>query len=127
MVNLIAAVGKRGQLGLNGKLPWRDPEDLRWFRLMTQNGIVIIGGNTLQKLPPLPDRLVVGWGRGIEPGSLLDNLREMAPGKNIWIAGGARTYEAFMPFVRRSFITHVDYDGEADTWLDLGMLTGARS
>jgi len=122
-VNLIAAVGKSGQLGLMGKLPWHDAEDLKWFKKMTMNGFVIMGGNTLSHVPSLEGRLLVGWRRDIDPEGLIKTLTEMDPKRDIWIAGGAKTYRAFMPFVRRSFITHIEYDGPADVFLNLGTLT----
>jgi dihydrofolate reductase len=35
----------------------------------------------------------------------------------IWIAGGEQIYRLWMPYVRRCFITRVDYDGPADVWM----------
>ena len=42
----IAAIGVRGQLGLNGSLPWHDKTDLAWFREMTYGHAVVVGHNT---------------------------------------------------------------------------------
>lgn len=116
-VNLIAAVGKSGQIGLGERLPWNDPEDLRWFRNTTMGGFVIMGGTTIKHVPDMEGRILIGWGRDMEPRRLLKTLSEWQPDRTIWIAGGAHTYRAFMPYVRRSFITHIDYDGEADVFM----------
>ena len=55
----IAAIGVRGQLGLNGRLPWHDKRDLAWFREMTYGHAVVVGHNTLRQLPPLPGRVIL--------------------------------------------------------------------
>jgi dihydrofolate reductase len=39
----IAAVGQNGALGLNGKLPWDLPEDLRFFRVENFENLGLIG------------------------------------------------------------------------------------
>lgn len=118
-VNLIAAVGRRGQLGLNGKLPWHDPGDLAWFRKMTMGGVVLVGRNTSRGLPELPGRAVV-----------IDNSRLETPEETlasvwlaygawstVWIAGGAKTYSRYMHLVDRYYLSQINYDGDADVWM----------
>jgi len=116
-VRLIAAVGKRGQLGLGSHLPWRDPDDLSWFRQQTMNCVVVFGHNTFMTVPQLKSRCVFVWQRGETPEATLSRIRSYHPDKTIWIAGGAKTYAAFLPFVRHSVLTHIDYDGDADTFM----------
>lgn len=121
-VHLIAAVGQRGQLGLGGRLPWRDPEDLRWFQQMTTGGIVVMGGRTYDAVAPrlqTHGRFLFRFGHGVKPAAALRSLSNFCDDVDrvIWIAGGAQTYRAFLPFVRRSFLTHIDYDGEADVFM----------
>jgi dihydromethanopterin reductase len=116
-VRLIAAVGRRGQLGLGGKLPWHDPIDLRWFRATTMDGVVLMGGRTYDLTGSLPGRIKARWSGRTSPGSVLVQIASRYKGKVIWIAGGAFTYAAFMPFVRVAVVTRVDYDGEADSFM----------
>ncbi len=56
----IIATDEEFGIGLEGKLPWHLPADLRYFYLKTKNSIVIMGNNTWKSLPekvrPLPDR-----------------------------------------------------------------------
>jgi len=113
-VYLIAAVGKRGQLGLNGEMPWHDPEDLRFFRAMTLGRRVVFGMATLIRLPDLPGREVIADNPLVSPVEFLARHGDV---DQIWIGGGAKTYARYLPFVRRSFVTHVDYDGPADVWM----------
>lgn len=126
-VNLIAAVGRRGQLGLGGRIPWSDPEDLRWFRQMTMGGVVVIGNRTWQGIQHagLDGRRVWIVDRRncdcIYPDELIrmadDTIDKTPEHRTIWVAGGEFVYRKWMPYVRRAFITLVDYDGDADTWM----------
>lgn len=130
-VNLIAAVGRRGQLGLGGKIPWRDMDDLRWFRETTQGGVIIIGKRTFDNIPPtifLGRRLWIVTRENCNchdpeevialAAGMLDEAIDKTPGRDaIWISGGEFVYRLWMPYVRRAFITLVDYDGEADTYM----------
>jgi dihydrofolate reductase len=112
-INLIAAVGKRGQLGLDGKLPWHEPEDLQWFKKMTMGGAVVVGYRTAQTLPKLPGRHVIVMERDMTPEQVIAEVS----GYELWIAGGAKTYEQWMPFIQRFYIASIEYDGPADTWM----------
>lgn len=119
-VCLIAAVGKSGQIGLNGDLPWGRTmkDDLRWFREQTTGGILIAGSTTAHSMPyPLgKGRSVYVWRRYYRPADQIKFLREAFPERDIFIVGGTQTYRAFLPFVERFLINRVDYDGPADTW-----------
>lgn len=120
---LIAAVGKSGQLGLGGKLPWHDPEDLRWFNRLTTDGICIFGAKTYDGLPDSvvmdPKRLCIRYSfrSGKTPQQAIDDALRGLHNKPVWICGGAKTYKAFLPLVRATFLTHVDYDGPADVYM----------
>lgn len=112
-LNLIAAIGNQGQLGLNGKLPWHDPDDLRWFKELTTGGLVLVGYNTAIGLPPLPGRKVV-----VDTADLtVEHLESLAQGGQVWVAGGARTYKRWLPHVNRMYISRINYSGEADTYM----------
>jgi dihydromethanopterin reductase len=122
-VRLIAAVGRRGQLGLGGRLPWNDPEDLQWFRARTTGHVVLMGKRTAEGLnKDLSQRTVVVWDGTSEPEHVINRLNaqnrmERQAARIIWIAGGAHTYRSFMPFVRYSVISHIDFNGDADVWM----------
>lgn len=116
-VNLIAAVGRRGQLGLDGKLPWKDAKDLAWFRKMTMGGFVVVGPKTYHGLPPLPGRYLFLDDKHREPLDIIAQLRGISHNREIWIAGGAKTYARWIPFVEHLHISKIDYDGPADVWM----------
>ena len=58
MVNVVLACCKDGGIGINSKLPWNIKEELKLFKMITNNGTVIMGYNTWESLPikPLPNR-----------------------------------------------------------------------
>ena len=56
-LSLIVAVSKNGFIGKDGSLPWRISEDLKRFRTITSNAVVIMGKNTFLSIgKPLPNR-----------------------------------------------------------------------
>lgn len=46
MINLIYAQSKNGYIGMNGKLPWHIPADLKYFSKTTKGSVVIMGKKT---------------------------------------------------------------------------------
>lgn len=112
MVDLIAAVGRHGQLGLDGKIPWRDSADLKWFHDITQGRTLIVGPVTAAKLPPLEGRTLYVQRSNEDPRDIARKLKDQNPA----VIGGQTIYTVWLRsnLIRRSFITHVDYDGKAD-------------
>ena len=56
IVSIIVAVAENGVIGRNGGLPWRLPEDLKWFKARTMGKPMIMGRKTWESFPkrPLP-------------------------------------------------------------------------
>lgn len=121
-LNLIAAIGRHGELGFSGRLPWHDAEDLRWFAETTAGGVLIMGWRTAYSLPAsfnAKGRTLHIWAGSKStkaPVDFLSDVRAASNGRPIWLCGGAKTYRDFAPFVDRMFISRIDYDGEADTY-----------
>ena len=119
MVNLIAAVGKQGQLGLEGSLPWGlHTEDLRWFKKLTMGHVLVVGYNTYRNLPPLPGRTVHCMRRGEKPEEVIEKYKD----SEIWVAGGAKTYKQWMPYIERFYISVITYNGPADVFFPFDVL-----
>ena len=122
MIRAIVAMGRQGQLGLNGVLPWNNPEDLAHFKRRTmEGGVLVAGWRTLQTLPTLVGRSV-----------LLDDTRLTVPqmidrmGSDLWIIGGAKTYNRWAPWVQVWDISRVDYQGPADCFFNLQWIAGQQ-
>lgn len=112
----IAAIGARGQLGLDGRLPWHDKADLAWFREMTYGHEVVVGRNTLRQLPPLPGRVILAAEQFTTPEELRTYVRS-AP-EHVYLIGGAKTFDKFAGVVDRWYVNKVNYDGPADAWFN---------
>lgn len=116
-VNLIAAVGNQGQIGLNNQLPWpKNTNDLKWFKNLTIGNIVIVGYNTALTLPKLPDRELIVFNRNDTPEAFMDQHIQRYDDRQIWIAGGRKTYQLWLPYIDRFYISKIDYNGPADTY-----------
>src|SRR5450432_2618465 len=57
-VALVVAKAENNVIGKGGTLPWRIPEDMKWFREITMGKPCIMGRKTWESLPkrPLPGR-----------------------------------------------------------------------
>ena len=51
-VSLVAAVAANGVIGKNNDLPWRLPDDMKFFMQKTKGHHVILGRNNFESLPP---------------------------------------------------------------------------
>ncbi|MGH7141180.1 MAG: dihydrofolate reductase [Minisyncoccia bacterium] len=57
MISIIAALGRNRELGINGELLWRIPDDLKRFRALTTGHPVIMGRKTFESIGrALPER-----------------------------------------------------------------------
>ena len=58
MISAIVAVDNNWGIGYNGKLLERIPEDLKYFKELTNNNVIVMGRKTWNSLPvnPLPNR-----------------------------------------------------------------------
>lgn len=107
-------------IGRDGGLPWRLPDDMRWFREQTLGKPVVMGRKTYESLPPrfrpLPDRHNIILTRDPAyraPGatvvhSVEEALAAAGDVDEIIIAGGAEIYRLFLPWVDRLYLTEVD-------------------
>ena len=130
-IALIVARASNGVIGVNNELPWRLPEDLKYFKQTTLGKPIIMGRNTWESLGrPLPgrDNIVVTRNPDYFPaGAVAVNdletaiaLGEMYAAQKgvdeIMIIGGEQIYRAAMPLVTRAYITEVDADIEGDAF-----------
>jgi dihydrofolate reductase len=114
-----------GVIGLNGKLPWRLPEDLSWFKKNTLGRPVVMGRTTFDGLGRiLPGRrIIVLTSRpetlpdGVEGAATPDEiLRLTADHEALMVAGGASVYRAFMPVATDALITEICLETAGDVF-----------
>lgn len=130
-ISIIVARSKNNIIGNNNLLPWKLPSDLKHFKSLTQNSVVIMGRKTYESIgKPLPNRLnvVVSTQKNLnlpnnvtvcsDPNEALKAARVLCLKhniQNIWIIGGAAIYQQFIKRADKMFITTIDEECEGDT------------
>jgi dihydrofolate reductase len=127
----IAAVAKNGVIGNGLELPWKIPEDYKFFLNSTIGHIVIMGRKTLDALgKPMSKRENAIITRNSE--LKVDGARVFSdvktaieyyrahekdfPNQNIFVIGGAQIYEAAMDLVDEVWLTEIDHSFDGDVF-----------
>ncbi len=140
-ISLIAAIGKKRELGKDNKLLWHIPEDMKRFKLLTTGHVVIMGRKTYESIgKPLPQRTniiitknktynidpqISSMNRFIETHICysLDEAIKFARLKasqktdgEIFIIGGSEIYKQTISHADRLYLTIVNGTFDADTF-----------
>ncbi len=127
-ITIIVAMGRHNQIGLNDTMPWHLSNDLKNFKKLTSGHPVVMGRKTFDSIgKDLPNRLnfvITSKPEHVNAynicivSSLEQAIKKAGlAGKEIFIIGGASIYKQSLDLVDKLIITHVDYDGEADTYM----------
>ena len=127
-ISIIVAMGKQNQIGLDGTMPWHLHDDLKSFKKLTTGHPIIMGRKTFESIgKALPNRLnfvVTSKPENIDAYNIctVQNLehaikKAALTGKEIFIIGGASIYKQSLDLADKLIITHVDYNGKADTFM----------
>lgn len=124
IISIIAAMADNRVIGIDNRLPWNLPADMRWFRQQTTGKPVLMGRKTYDSIGrPLPNRRNIIISRdaalaiegcevvtGVE--AALELCRDAA---EVMIIGGASFYEQMLPRAERLYLTlvHADVAGDA--------------
>ena len=133
-IALVVAVAENGVIGRHGKLPWRLPSDLKWFRKITLGKPVIMGRKTYDSIgKPLDgrDNIVVTHRRDLDiPGvetaasveDAIDLGRELAEKRGVdevMIIGGEGIFRTALAYADRIYLTLVHGTPTGDTRFDV--------
>jgi dihydrofolate reductase len=128
----IAAMSLNRVIGNKGEIPWRIPDDLKYFRKVTtdrENGRhLIMGHTTFQQVGVLPERFIYVLTNDLNKRSLsprnthryvnYDDLTSLpVPWNNIWVCGGSQIYNLFLPQCNAVYLTIVFDEYEGDTFM----------
>lgn len=130
MISAIVAVDNNWGIGYNGDLLEHIPEDLKYFKELTTNHIVVMGRKTWDSLPnkPLKDRLNIVVSR--QPRGPLGEMAFSIPmneakvrvslsgtDEEWFIIGGGSIYKEFLSICNRVYVTKIFKDHEnVDTY-----------
>ena len=136
MIKIICCMDKSNAIGYKNKLLYHLPNDLKHFKNLTENNFVLFGTKTFESVlnynngNPLPNRTTVVLTRNDKyevPSKVFkfDNVEQIIKHytstgeqeKDLWVCGGAKVYEKFMPYTDELHITIVDtITTDADTF-----------
>jgi len=120
----VAAMASNRVIGKEGALPWRLPEDLKWFKKITLGNPVLMGRKTWESLPKaLPGRRNIVLSRGLSPADAPgadiirtpEGLDMLGLSGDVSIIGGAEIYRLFLPRCGELYLSYVfePYEGDA--------------
>ena len=116
-LTLVAALDRRGAIGVGNALPWHLPDDFRHFKAITLGKPLLMGRRTAESLGrALPGRrnlVLTRSGRvpfeGMEPvGSLAAARQAVAGADELMVIGGGEIYALALPQAARLWLTEVD-------------------
>jgi dihydrofolate reductase len=126
-VVLVAALARNRVIGRDGALPWHLPDDLRHFKALTLDGVVVMGRKTFVSIGrPLPRRASLVLSRSDTPlpgcaspacavvRGVEEALAVAAPHGRLFVIGGGEIYALFLPHATRLELTHVEAELEGD-------------
>jgi dihydrofolate reductase len=124
-ISIISALAKNRVIGINNTLPWRLPEDLKYFKALTLGHHILMGRKTWESIgKPLPGRTTVIITRGNYPApegvkiahSLQEAIAACGTDEEIFFVGGAELYAQALPLADRLYLTEIQADVEGDAW-----------
>lgn len=128
-MKLIAAVDSNWAIGNRGQQLVNIPQDQKMFRDMTLGKVIIMGRKTLESLPggqPLYGRTNIVLTKDLQyrvkGAKLCHSVEEVMellsgyPQDDIYVIGGQRVYEQFLPYCDEALVTWIDYEYAADTY-----------
>ena len=136
MIIGIVAVDRNLAIGKGGKLPWHYSADLKFFKETTTGNAVVMGRRTwLTLMKPLKNRMNIVLSSqpnipSIDSIVVLTDVRSVLTvarslTRDLYVIGGAKVYEAFLPNIERWVVTEVPLTVEgADTFMPANFLEG---
>ena len=114
ILKAIAAASLNRVIGKDGDLPWRLPEDLKWFKKITSGHAILMGRKTWESLGrPLPNRRNLVLSRSLKATDGMEVLHSLEEVNNldlkgdIFVIGGGELYRQLLPDCTELYLTTV--------------------
>jgi dihydrofolate reductase len=120
---IIAAMAQNRIIGINNKLPWHIPEELKLFKKTTMGYPMIMGRKTFESFPaPLPGRrhIVLSRNNTYQPkgaeyaSSLSEALSLCGDAEKVFIIGGAEIFQHGFDLATHMILTVLNREVEGD-------------
>ena len=122
MISAIVAVDKNWGIGYQGKLLEQIPKDMKHFKELTENHMIICGRKTWESIPnkPLSNRIAIvltNKGFKVEPGAVFLDLNHALAHINAvrndsdqewFVIGGDQIYKLLLPYCDRIYVTFIE-------------------
>lgn len=127
MISFIWAQAKSGVIGNDNDLPWRLPEDLKFFKRTTLGFPIVMGRKTFASFgsKPLPKRenIILTTDQNFEQEGVTvvhskEEVLELAGSQDIFIIGGANVFKQFLSEADRLYVTKIEAEFDGDTVID---------
>ena len=124
MIIAIVAVDNKMGIARNNKIPWYIPKDLKYFRKKTMGHPIIMGYNTYLTInKPLPGRKNWVYTTKSIPGfsvfNSIEDILDKYVDKDIFVIGGTKTYEQWMPYIDKIILTSINNDFDCDKFFPM--------
>lgn len=132
----IVAMDPNRVIGNHGRIPWHISEDFKWFKEITMGCPLVMGRSTFESIgKPLPGRFTYILTN--DPAKLALPKGELCQYVNkdglfhifnqdlgwqmqlddLWVCGGARVYQEFLPLCNDVYVSHIMECYEGDTFM----------
>lgn len=120
---IIVAMAENRVIGVDNKMPWHIPEELKLFKKTTMGYPMIMGRKTFESFPaPLPGRRHIVLSRneeyrphGGDYAPSLNKALAMCEGaEKVFVIGGADIFALAIPVATRILLTHIHKEFEGD-------------
>lgn len=126
MINLICAVSNNNIIGKDNKLPWpMIKEDMKRFRKLTTNNIIVMGRKTFESIgnKPLKNRFNIVLTKQLKYSNYdnlmftdnINHILEIYKNKNIYVIGGNEIYKQFLKYTDLIYLTKLNNNYFGDT------------
>ena len=128
-MNLVVAVDENWAIGNKNQLLVRIPNDMKQFRELTTDKVVVLGRKTLETFPqgqPLKNRtniiLTTDPKYQVKDAIVVHSIEELLEtlknydDEDIYIIGGDSVYKQMLPYCNVAHVTKIDHSYEADRY-----------
>lgn len=124
----VVATDKNNGIGINNQLLCHLPDDLKHFKKLTLNNVVVMGRKTYESIgKALPQRinvvLTTNKDIAISDAEVFNNIQDVLsvipqkyPDKKIIIIGGEQIYRLFYPYLKEIHRTLIHHSFNADAF-----------
>lgn len=125
-ISMIAAMTEERVIGIKNTLPWKLPNDMKWFRQNTMGKPIVMGRKTFESFgaKALPGRTNIIITRdedyqadgSVVVHSIEEAIKAAGDVDEVMIIGGASFYEQMLPKADRLYLTFVHAELDGDAW-----------